>query len=57
MNWRQVLVTAVVLGVVAALVVWYLERFQAERLTGEIADYLRKRDEFEQFLRERGEAS
>lgn len=55
-NWRQVAVTAIVLGVVAGMVVWYLERFESNRLMGEIHDYLGKRELFDQWLRERGEA-
>lgn len=54
MNWRQVAVTAVVLGIVAGFVVWYLERFESERLFGEMRDYMAKRDLFEQWLREHG---
>lgn len=56
MTWRQMVATGIVLGLVAGLVVWYLERFESGRLMTEINDYLEKRSMFEQWLRERGEA-
>lgn len=51
---RNAVLTGVVLGVVAALVVWWLERFEVNRLHVQVADYLRDHAAFEQWRRERG---
>jgi len=46
----KVILTGVVLGVVAAAVVWYLERFQTERLASELRQHLDgMSDEFRQW--------
>ena len=54
---RPALVAGVVLGVVAAVVVWYLERFETRRVISEAEDLLRRHAAFDEFLRarERGE--
>ncbi len=52
MNYRQAILIAAVLGVVAAAVVWYLERFQSARLFGEMRDYMSKQDQFREWLRD-----
>lgn len=54
MTWRQVVVAAVVLGCVAAGVVWWLERFELEKMYGEIGNYIGKREEFNRWMKERG---
>lgn len=63
-SWPRVLVAAVVLGMVAAAIVWYLERFEAERMrnlwAGEIQDWLaseggEQQANFARWLREKGE--
>ena len=46
MTWKSTLVAAVVMGLVAAAVVWYLERFESARLMTEIHGYLDKIDHF-----------
>lgn len=57
MTYRHALVIGVALGVVAACVVWYLERFELNRLHGEVQQYLSNYDRFQDFLKQqRGEA-
>lgn len=51
---RPALVAGVVLGVVAALVVWWLERFETRRVIAEAEGLLRRHAAFDDFLRERG---
>lgn len=55
MSLKQAVVFGVVFGLVAAMVVWYLERFELNRLHGEVREYLGNRDKFEDFLREKGQ--
>jgi hypothetical protein len=50
MNYRQVILIGLLLGVTAALVVWWLERFEADRLHGEVRTYLERYDEFRDWL-------
>lgn len=57
MSIRQAAVFGVVFGAIAALIVWYLERFELNRLHGEVREYLGKRDAFEEFLRKGEEAA
>ena len=40
------MVAALVMALVAAALVWYLERFSTDRLVGEMQKYLRKQDQF-----------
>ncbi len=47
------MVTGIFLGLTAAFVVWWLERFQSERLIGEVETYLASHDAFSKFLKER----
>ena len=49
MTGRQLVVFAVILGVTAAAVVWYLERFEIDRGWAKMAEYLAKHDEFRRF--------
>lgn len=53
MSLKQAAVFGVIFGLVAAAIVWYLERFELNRLHGEVNEYLKNRDRFELFLRER----
>jgi len=53
MHYRHAVVIAIGMGIVAALVVWYLERFETNRLFGEMRDYMSKQDQFRDWLRER----
>ena len=46
MTWRQTFTAAVVLALVAAATVWYLERFNSERMMAQLQAYLRKTDQF-----------
>ena len=46
MTWKQTLIAAVVLALVAAAVVWWLERYNGERMIAEMQRYLRKQDDF-----------
>lgn len=52
--WVGTVATGVVLGVVCALVVWWLERFEVTRLHGEIRTYLDRMDAFERWREEHG---
>lgn len=54
LSLKHTIVFGVVFGLIAAGVVWYLERFELNRLHGEVREYLSKRDSFESFLKERG---
>lgn len=45
-TWKQTLVAAVVMALVAACLVWYLERFNTDKLVAEMQRYLRKQDDF-----------
>lgn len=53
---RNAIVSGLVLGVVAACVVWWLERFESRRMIGEVETYLRRHADFQGYLRERGES-
>ena len=46
----KVLLTGLILGVVAAGVVWFLERFEGRRLHAEVREYLDKYDEFRAWM-------
>lgn len=48
-RWSQMIMIGLVLGVTAAAVVWWLERFEVSRLHGEISDYLHRYDKFKQW--------
>lgn len=54
MTWKQVMVCAVILGVAAAGVVWFLERFEVAKLHTEMSDYLKKVDGFTEYLKKEG---
>jgi hypothetical protein len=51
MTYRHAIVIAVGLGLVAACVVWYLERFETNRLFGEMREYMTKQDQFREWLK------
>lgn len=55
MNAKQAVIFGVVFGLIAACVVWYLERFELNRLHGEMREYLSKHDKFEDFIKGREE--
>lgn len=46
MSWPKAVAVAIMLGLVAGAVVWYLERFEVARLHTEISGYLSRYDEF-----------
>lgn len=50
---RNAIITGAVLGVVAACVVWYLERFEVARMFGEMRSYMERQDGFRDFLERR----
>lgn len=54
MTIKQALIIAVVFGLVAAIVVWWLERFEINKFHGEVQDYLQNQGAFRQWLNERG---
>jgi predicted MFS family arabinose efflux permease len=51
-SWRQAFAFAVVLGLVAAGAVWFLERFEVAKLHGEVSSYLERYDRFKLWERE-----
>jgi hypothetical protein len=53
-EYRPAIVAGVILGVVAALVVWYLERFETKRVVAEAENLLKRHAAFDDYLRERG---
>jgi len=53
MNYRQTILCAVILGVVAAAVVWYLERFEVEKMHNQVSQYLSHQADFKKYLTER----
>lgn len=55
MTTRQILLAGLVLGVTAAAVVWWLERFEVERLHAETRNYLERYDEFREWLQTRAD--
>lgn len=52
MTIKHALVIAVTFGIVAALVVWWLERFEINKFHGEVRSYIQNYDKFEKYLRE-----
>ena len=53
MTFKQALIIAMIFGIVAGGVVWWLERFEVNKLHGEVIHYLKNQDEFKDFLRSR----
>lgn len=52
-EYRPALAAGVILGVVAALVVWYLERFETQRVWREAEEFLKNHALFDEWLRTR----
>lgn len=52
MTIKHALVIAITFGIVAALVVWWLERFEINKFHGEVQSYIRNYDKFTEYLRE-----
>lgn len=50
---RNAIVAGMILGVVAACVVWFLERFEVARMHEQIREHLERHDAFGDFLRQR----
>lgn len=57
MTIKHALVIAITFGIVAALVVWWLERFEINKFHGEVQHYIRNYDKFAEYLREIEEKS
>lgn len=53
-EYRPAIVAGVILGLVAAGIVWWLERFESRRLVTEAEELLRRHAAFDEFLRGRG---
>lgn len=57
-TWRQdlgrILVAGAALGLVAGAVVWFLERFESDRLHVQVREYLEKYDAFKAWEAEHG---
>jgi hypothetical protein len=47
---KQVILIGVLLGITAACIVWYLERFEMRQLHAEVQRYLGLSDEFRDWL-------
>ena len=45
-EWRQTLVAAAVMGLIAAAIVWWLQTDSRERLARQFQEYLEKYDDF-----------
>lgn len=56
MSWRQAFAFALIMGLVAAGAVWFLERFEVAKLHSEIGEHLAKYDRFRVWEREHGGA-
>lgn len=52
MTLKHAIVIAVTFGIVAALVVWWLERFEINKFHGEVRHYIQNYDKFKDYLRE-----
>jgi len=52
---RNAVLSGIVLGVIAGLVVWYLERYETTRMFAEIEASLGRHAQFEDYLKEKGE--
>lgn len=50
---KHAIVIGIIFGVVAAAVVWYLERFELNRLHGEMKEYLDRHRQFDDFIKNR----
>lgn len=57
MSNRQIIIAGVALGFTAALVVWWLERFEVDRLHGEVQGYLKNYDEFRDWLQAKADGT
>ncbi|MFI5419573.1 MAG: hypothetical protein ACHQ1H_01255 [Nitrososphaerales archaeon] len=53
MPLKHALIIAIVFGITAALVVWYLERFEINKFHGEVQHYMNNQELFHEFLRAR----
>jgi hypothetical protein len=51
----KILLAGLILGVTAAAIVWFLERFEGQRLHSEVREYLERYDEFRAWLASRPE--
>ena len=55
MQLKHAIIFGVIFGLVAAGVVWYLERFELNRLHGEVKEYLGNYEAFDSYMKERGQ--
>lgn len=53
-EFTRLVVIGLVLGIVAASVVWFLERFEIAKLHGEVRGYLEKYESFRAWETEHG---
>ncbi len=53
MTFKQAIVVALIFGFTAALVVWYLERFEINKFHGEVQHYMNNQSAFQEFLKAR----
>lgn len=52
----RILLAGVALGITAGAVVWFLERFEIEKLHHEVNEYLDRQDQFRAWLADHGQA-
>jgi hypothetical protein len=53
-QYKQAVIIGITLGVTAAVIVWFLERFERGQLHTEVRDYLKQWDAFDAWRKERG---
>ena len=53
MTIKQALIIAIVFGITAALVVWWLERFEINKFHGEVQSYMKNQTLYQEFLRQK----
>jgi hypothetical protein len=51
---KNAITIGVIFGIVAAAVVWWLERFEINKFHGEVHRYMKHQSEFTDFLKEKG---
>lgn len=51
LNLKNALIIGIVFGLTAAVVVWWLERFEINKFHGEVQNYMKHQDAFADFLK------
>jgi len=50
---KNALIIGITFGIVAAVVVWWLERFEINKFHGEVQHYIKNQNAFQEFLKEK----